>query len=188
MLALVLRAATTTATTVAPAAAQSKNPILPSTPELVWGTLSFLVVFVVMRQFAFPAVKKTMEARTERIRQSLDSAEKAKADAQTVLDDYQRQLADAKNEANRIIEEARQTADQLRRDLMAKAETEATELRQRAAADIEAAKDRALADLRTQVTGLAIDLAEKVVGHNLDRQTNAQLVESYIAQVGSRTS
>jgi F-type H+-transporting ATPase subunit b len=186
MLASLVHAATTTATTVAAPTAQSKNPILPSTPELVWGSLSFLVVFLVMRLYAFPAVKKTMEARTERIRQSLDSADKAKADAQSVLDDYQRQLADAKNEANRIIEEARQTADQLRRDLMAKAETEATELRQRAAADIDAAKDRALADLRTQVTTLAIDLAEKVVERNLDRQTNTELVESYIRQVGSR--
>jgi F-type H+-transporting ATPase subunit b len=185
MLASVLHAATTAASTAA-TTAQSKNPILPSTPELVWGSASFVVVFFVMAKFAFPAVKKTMEARTERIRSDLDSADKAKADAQSVLDDYQRQLADAKNEANRIIEEARQTADQLRRDLMAKAETEATELRQRAAADIETAKDRALADLRSQVTTLAIDLAEKVVEHNLDRQTNTDLVESYIRQVAAR--
>jgi len=181
MLATLLAAASTAAPT-----AQSKNPILPSTPELVWGSLSFLVVFLVMRQFAFPAVKKTMDARTERIRQSLDAADHAKDEAVSVLEDYQRQLADAKNEANRIIEEARQTADQLRRDLMAKAESEATELRQRAAADIEAAKDRALADLKTQITTLAIDAAEKVVERNLDRETNTRLVESYIAQVGSR--
>src|SRR5258708_15090087 len=166
--------------------AQSKNPILPSAPELVWGSLSFLVVFLVMRQYAFPAVKKTMEARTDRIRQSLDSAETAKSEAQSVLDDYQRLLADAKNEANRIIEEARQTADQLRRDLMAKAEAEVTELRQRAAGDIVAAKDRALADLKTQITTLAIEAAEKVVERNLDHDTNARLVESSIAQVGSR--
>jgi F-type H+-transporting ATPase subunit b len=165
---------------------QSKNPILPAGNELVWGSISFAALFFLMAKFAFPAVKKSMEARTERIRQSLDSAETAKAEAQSVLDDYQRQLADAKNEANRIIEEARQTADQLRRDLMAKAEAEATELRQRAVADIESAKERALADLKTQITTLAIEAAEKVVERNLDHDTNARLVESYIAQVGSR--
>jgi F-type H+-transporting ATPase subunit b len=181
MLALALRSVAAAAP-----AAQSKNPILPSVPELVWGSLSFLVVFLVMRKFAFPAVRNTMEARTERIRQSLESADNAKAEAQTVLDDYQRQLADAKSEANRIIEEARQTADQLRRDLMAKAESEATELRQRAAQDIDAAKDRALAELRGQLTTLAIELAEKVVERNLDRQTNTALVESYIERVGSQ--
>src|SRR5258708_20214930 len=157
--------------------AQSKNPILPSAPELVWGSLSFLVVFLVMRQYAFPAVKKTMEARTDRIRQSLDSAETAKSEAQSVLDDYQRLLADAKNESNRIIEEARQTADQLRRDLMAKAESEATELRQRATADIESAKDRALSELRSQLTTLAIALPEKVAERTPDPQTHAPLFE-----------
>ena len=167
---------------------QSKNPILPAGNELVWGFFSFIVLFVLMWKFAFPPVKKAMEARTEKIRANLDGAERTKAEADAVLADYHRQLADARGEANRIIEEARQTADQLRRDLMAKAEADATEARQRATADIDAAKDRALAELKGQLTSLAIELAEKVVEHNLDRQTNAALVESYLARVGSRTS
>ncbi len=181
MLATVLLAAADTSNI------QSKNPILPAGNEIVWGLVSFLVLFAIMAKLAFPAVRKSMDARTERIRQNLDSAEKARTEAESVLDDYQRQLADAKNEANRIIEEARQTADQLRRDLMAKAQAEVAELRQRATADIETAKERALSELRTQLTSLAIDLAEKVVERNLDRQTNAALVESYIAKVGSQT-
>jgi F-type H+-transporting ATPase subunit b len=128
-----------------------------------------------------------MDARADRIRASLESADKAKTDAESILSEYQHQLADAKNEANRIIEEARQTADQLRRDLIAKAEADATELRQRATADINAAKDRALTELRSQLSALAIDLAEKVVERNLDRATNEALVESYIAKVGSQS-
>jgi F-type H+-transporting ATPase subunit b len=166
---------------------QSRNPIVPAGNELVWGTVSFFVLLGLMWVYAFPAVRKGMEARTERIRQNLDAADKAKAEAQSVLDDYQRQLADAKNEANRIIEEARQTADQLRRDLIARAEADATQLRQHATADINAAKDRALNELKAQLTTLAIDLAEKVIERNLDRQTNAALVESYIAKVGSQS-
>jgi F-type H+-transporting ATPase subunit b len=184
MLATVLVAAATTSTTLPDV--QSKNPILPAGNELVWGTVSFLALFFLMAKFAFPAVQKAMVARTERIRASLDSAERSKVEAQTVLEEYQRQLADAKNEANRIIEEARLTADRLRKDLTAKAEADAAELRQRAAADINAAKDRALEELRASLTTLAIDLAEKVVEHNLDRATNTALVESYIAQVGSQ--
>jgi F-type H+-transporting ATPase subunit b len=164
---------------------QSKNPILPAVNEMVWGGLSFVLLFAIMYFLAFPAVKKTMEARTDRIRDSLDSAEKAKTEAQTVLDEYQRQLADARGEANRIIDEARQTADQLRRDLLARAEAEAAEIKQRANHDINTAKDRALGELRAQLTTLAIELAEKVVEHSLDRETNTALVESYIARVGS---
>jgi F-type H+-transporting ATPase subunit b len=165
---------------------QAPNPILPATKEIVWSIISFGVLVFVMWKVAYPPVKRAMDARTERIRSSLDTAERAKSEAESVLADYQRQLGDARNEANRIIEEARQTADQLRRDLMAKAEADATEARQRATADIEAAKDRALAELKGQLTTLAIDLAEKVVERNLDRQTNTALVESYIARVGSR--
>ena len=144
------------------------NPILPDKNELFWGSLSFLVLVVLMWKLAYPAVAKAMEARTNRIRKDLDDAERLK------------------NEANRIIEEARQTADQLRRDLMARAESEVAELRQRNADDINAAKERTLADLRSQVAEIAIAAAERVVERNLDRETNTALVESFITSVGAQ--
>jgi F-type H+-transporting ATPase subunit b len=165
---------------------QSKNPILPSLPELVWGISSFLIVFLLMWKYAFPSVKKGMDARTDRIRDSLSSAEQAKNDAQTILEDYQRQLADAKNEANRIIEESRQTAEALRRDLTARAEADAAEIRTRATADIEAAKERAMEELRGQLTDLTIELAERVVKRNIDRESNARLIDDYITSIGDR--
>jgi F-type H+-transporting ATPase subunit b len=165
---------------------QSKNPILPSLPELVWGISSFLIVFLLMWKYAFPSVKKGMDARTDRIRDSLSSAEQAKNDAQTILDDYQRQLADAKNEANRIIEESRQTAESLRRDLVARAEADAAEIRARATADIGAAKERAMEELRGQLTDLTIELAERVVKRNIDRESNARLIDDYITSIGDR--
>jgi F-type H+-transporting ATPase subunit b len=157
--------------------------ILPATNELVWGVLSFLIVFGALAKFAYPAMKKGLEDRSNRIRSSLDDAERAKNEAQGILDEYQRQLADARSEANRIIEEARQTADQLRRDLVARAEQEASDLRQRTQDDITAAQQRAMADLRTQVRDLTIELAEKVVQKELDRDTNRQLVDSFISQL-----
>jgi F-type H+-transporting ATPase subunit b len=163
---------------------QSKNPILPAGNEIVWGLFSFVVLFFLMAKFALPAVRSGMQGRVERIRTDLSAAETAKTDAQGILDEYQRQLADAKNEANRIIDESRQTADALRRDLIAKAEADAAELRTRATADIEAAKDRAMAELRTQLTTLTIELAERVVKRNLDRESNAALVDDYITSIG----
>jgi F-type H+-transporting ATPase subunit b len=174
------------ATLLAAAATQSRNPILPSVPELVWGTLAFLIVFLLMWKYAFPSVKKGMDARTERIRDSLSTAEQAKTDAQNVLDEYQRQLADARNESNRIIEDARQTAEALRRDLMARAEADAAEVRSRATADIEAAKDRAMEELRSQLTQLTLQLTELVVKRNIDRDANSRLVDDYISSIGNR--
>jgi len=174
------------ATLLAAAALQSRNPILPSVPELVWGSLAFLIVFLLMWKYAFPSVKKGMDARTERIRDSLSTAEQAKTDAQAVLEEYQRQLADARNESNRIIEDARQTAEALRRDLMARAESDAAEVRARATADIDAAKDRAMEELRSQLTQLTLQLTELVVKRNIDRDANSRLVDDYISSIGNR--
>jgi F-type H+-transporting ATPase subunit b len=164
---------------------EAHNPILPETSELFYAAFAFIVLFVLMYLFAFPAVKKAMEGRTQRIRDNLDEAERTKSEAQRVLDEYQRQLADARSESSRIIDEARQTAEQMRRDLIARAEAEAAEMRERNRTEIEGAQARAMADLRTQVSGLAIELAEKVVERNLDRETNLALIESYINQVGN---
>lgn len=165
---------------------ESPNIIRPETNEIIYGGLAFLIVLVGLRFFAYPAVKKGMDDRTERIRGDLDQADRAKSEASGVLQDYQRQLADAKNESNRIIEEARQTADQLRVDLMARAEADVAELRERSRQDIEAAKDRAMADVRSQVAALAIGAAEAVVGRNLDPEANRAIVDRFIEQVGSQ--
>lgn len=165
---------------------QNPNPLIPETNEIIWGGLGFIVVFAFIAFFGFPAIKKTMEARTQRIRDDLDAAERQKAEAQSILEQYQRQLADAKSEAGRIIEEARQAADQMRHELQARAETDATGIRQKAQADIDSMVAQARADLQVRVAELSIQLAEKVVERNLDRDTNLSLIEGYIRELESQ--
>jgi F-type H+-transporting ATPase subunit b len=164
---------------------KAPSPILPATNELIWGAISFVLLFFLMSKFAYPALKKGMEGRAEKIRGSIDEAERARGEAQQILDQYQRQLADAKSEAARIIEEARAAADKLRQDLKRQAETEVVETRERAREDIQAQVERAMADLHARVAELSIELAEKVVERNIDRETNLQLIENYINQVGA---
>jgi F-type H+-transporting ATPase subunit b len=166
------------------AAEGPNNPILPATNEVIWGALSFALLVALMAKLGYPAVKAAMDDRTERIRSAIDEADATKAQAEAVLVDYQRQVADAKGEAARIIEEARQTADALKRDLTARAEAEAVELRQRNAEQIAAERERVMAELQGQVATLAIELAEKVVGGSLDQQRSLQLIEAYINDVG----
>ena len=165
---------------------KAPSPILPAKNEVIWGVISFVVLAAVLMKFAIPAMQKGMAARTERVRSDLGAAEKAKADADTLLADYRAQLADARNESNRMLEEARRSADALRADLQTRAQSEIAELRARAAADVEAAKVSAIADLRPEVASLAIGAAETIVQKNLDRDTQMQLVENYINNVGSR--
>jgi F-type H+-transporting ATPase subunit b len=161
------------------------NPIVPELNEVIWGTIGFAIVFAAISIWGYPAMKKSMDARTERIRSDLDAAEAQRTEAGTVLADYQAQLADARNESARIIEEARQSADEVRANLVAKAEADVAEMRAKAAADVEAAKVQAIADLRGEVADLAIGAAESVVGANLDRDASVALVEAYINQVGA---
>jgi len=167
---------------------KAPSPIMPATNELIWGTISFVVLFLLLYKFAWPALKNGMDARTERIRSDLDAADSAKSDAERILEDYRTQLADARNESARIIEEARQAADSLRRDQEQRLQTELAELRERAAGDIEAAKRQAIADLRGDVAELAIGAAEVIVQRSLDRDTQARLVDNYIEQVASRSN
>lgn len=166
--------------------AKAPSPILPAKNELVWGTLSFVLLLVVMAKFGFPALRKGMEGRTERIRTDLARADEAKAEAEGVLAQYNQQLAVAKQEATRVIEDARATADALKADLHKRAEAEIAEMRQRAAADIESSKAQAIADLKGEVAALAIGAAEVVVQKNLDHATQVALVENYISTVGSK--
>ncbi len=166
---------------------EAPNPILPEWNEVIWGSLGFLVLFVLLRQLAYPAIKKMLAEREDKIRGDLEAAEQAKSDAQGVLGTYQQQLADARNEAGRIIEEARKAADDLRRDLMAKAEQEAAALRVRSQGDIDQTVARAKADLQREVANFAVSLAEKVVERNLDREAQTALIDRYIADVGGMT-
>ena len=163
---------------------EAPNPILPEVNEIIWGALGFIVLFVLLKKLAFPALNKMLAEREDKIRGDLEGAEQAKTDAQSVLDTYKSQLADARNEAGRIIEEARRAADDLRRDLMAKAETDTAEVRARAQSDIDATVARAKADLQREVANFAVTLAERVVERNLDRDAQLVLIDRYISDVG----
>ena len=163
---------------------KAKNPILPETKEIFWGGLAFIIVFTLLAWKAWPAIKKALKDREDKIRGDLEHAESVRNQAETELADYQRQLADARNEAGRIIEEARQSAEQVRKDLIARAEVDAAEIRAKASDDIRAASERAMADIQGKVSDLSIELAERIVQQNLDRATQIQLIENYINEVG----
>jgi F-type H+-transporting ATPase subunit b len=162
---------------------EAPNPILPAANEIIWGGLAFVILFLAMWKWGYPPIKKAMADRSERIRDDLDEAEKAKVESQRIQQQYEAKLAESKAEANRVLEEARKAADQLRADLEKRAQAEIAEQRQRAQADVEAAKHQAIADLQAEVANIVIGAAEVVVRKNLDPATQSQLVEDYIREV-----
>jgi F-type H+-transporting ATPase subunit b len=164
---------------------KAPNLVTPAVSEILWGAAAFAIVLFVLVKFAFPALKQAMKAREEKIRDDLEAAERARTEAETEATQYRAQLADARGEAGRIIEEARQAADDVRKDLIARAEADAAEVRQRAQEDARLASERVMADLQARVSDLSIELAERIVERNLDRDTQMALIESYINEVGS---
>ncbi len=160
--------------------------ILPDPDELLWGSIAFLILLVALMVLGFPKMRKTMAARTDKIRGQLEAAEKTKADAEGVLQQYRQQVAGAQTEANRIIEEAKKTAEALRRDLIARAEADAGEILTRARAEVGAEKERAMAELRTNVADLTIRVAEKVIGRELSNEASqTAFVNQTIAELST---
>ena len=164
---------------------EAPNPLIPGVNEIIWGGAAFVILLVVLWKYGLPPVRDMMKQREDRIRDDLERAEQARTEAEGELANYRRQVADARNEAARIIEEARQSADEVKRQIQSQAEADAGEIRARAQEDIRLATERAQADLQGRVAELSIELAEKIVERNLDRDTQLALVESYIGQVGN---
>jgi F-type H+-transporting ATPase subunit b len=164
---------------------KAPSPLKPENNEIIWGSAAFLVLLIAMWKFGVPAVKNMEKAREDRIRNDLETAERARTEAEAERTQYQSQIAGARDEAARIIDEARQAADGVRRELTQRAEAEAQQLRQKAQDDIRLATERAMADLRQQVATMSVELASRIVERNLDPATQQQLIESYISSVGS---
>jgi F-type H+-transporting ATPase subunit b len=162
-----------------------KEDLYPHASELIVGALAFAVLFVFMWKWVLPRVNTLLEERREQIQGQLESAEQTRQQAERELADYRAQLANSREEANRIIEEARQTADQLRRDVERRAEEESGNIVARAQDEIRAERDRVFNELRGQVADIAVGLAGRVVGAELDTKAHQRLIDEYIEQVAA---
>jgi F-type H+-transporting ATPase subunit b len=162
---------------------EEHNPILPEADELIFGSLAFLLVFLVLARFAFPRLNRGLKDRQEKIRGDLEKAEEARTEADSSLRRYEEQLREARAEAGTIVEEARKTAEEMRRDLLAKAEDDSRQIVAKAQEEIRAERDRAVQELRQTLAEASVDLAAKVVGSELDRERQLRLVDEYIDEV-----
>ena len=161
-----------------------KQDIYPHLNELIVGAIAFAILFAFMVKFVIPRLNTMLEERRQKIQGEMEKAEATRLEADKQLAEYRAKLADAGQEANRIIEEARKTAEQLRKDLQGKAEEESQAIVARAQEEIRAERDRVFQELRVQVGEIAVELASRVVGEALDTSAHERLIDEYIDQVG----
>ena len=173
----------TTLGLLAQEAVSDKKDLYPHLSEIIVGAIAFGIVFAFMAKWVIPRLNNILEERRQKIQGELERAEATRREADAELARYREQLANAREEANRIIEEGRKTAEQLRTDLQAKAEQEAGATVARATEEIRAERDRVLRELSTKVGQTVVELAGRIVEKELDKTTQQQLVDEFIEQV-----
>jgi F-type H+-transporting ATPase subunit b len=162
----------------------STNPLLPSWPEFIIGTILFLIVFGVLAKVALPRIQQTLAERTEQIEGGLARSEEAQTEAKQLLDQYREQLAEARHEAARLREEAREQGAQIIAEMREQAQAEARRITESAQAQIESERQQALTALRAEVGTLATELASRIVGESLtDEARQGRMVDRFLSEL-----
>ncbi len=165
-------------------AAGEQNPLLPNPTELIIGFIAFLIVFGALRQLLLPRIQQTLAERTDRIEGGLQRAEQTQAEAQRTLEQYQAQLAEARQDSARLREEAREQGAQIIAEMRDQAQAEARRVTESTQAQIVAERQQALAALRSDVGALAVELAGRIVGESLaDEARRSRIVDRFIEEL-----
>lgn len=168
------------------AAVETTNPIGLPWGEVLIAALAFLLLFVVLRMFAWPQFEKAYAARTAAIEGGIAQAAEAQREAAAALAEYQRQLTGAREESAKIREDARAQAQAIRDDMVANAHAESERIAAAGRAHLDAQRAQIVAELRGDLGRVSVELASKVVGESLeDEARQRRTVERFLAELES---
>ena len=159
---------------------ESLNAIKP-----IFAILNLLLLYIVLKKILFKPVTEFMENRTQSIKNSIEDAEKQKAEAMELKRSYEEQLGHAKEDAEKIVKEARAKAEAEHGRIVEEGRKEAEAMMARAKEDIESERSRMISELRAHVAGLALAAASRVIEVNLDTEKNRALVDKFIDEAGA---
>jgi F-type H+-transporting ATPase subunit b len=159
------------------------NPLLEASPGLmIWTLVMFLITLFILKRYVFGPVGAAIEKRRNEIAQSIEEAERSRDEAQALLEDYRRRLAEARREADALREQGRKEGERQGQELVQQAQGQ----RERVLADAEAqivAQARAAAGgLKDEVVDLALMAAERVSRKSLSDEDHRRLIEEAIAE------
>ncbi|MET7851025.1 F0F1 ATP synthase subunit B [Streptomyces avermitilis] len=163
------------------AAEEAQNPLIPEVPELVIGLLAFAIVFFVLGKKLLPNINKVLEERRAAIEGGIEEAEAMKVEAQSVLEQYKAQLAEARHEAARLRQEAQEQGATLITEMRAEGQRQREEIIAAGHTQLEADRKAAAQALRQDVGKLATDLAGKLVGESLeDHARQSRVIDRFL--------
>ncbi|WP_295067743.1 F0F1 ATP synthase subunit B [Ruminococcus sp.] len=150
--------------------------------SIFWAVFNTVLLFVLLRIFLFKPLNKIKADRTRTIQDNLDSAEKAKTEAEELRQQYENSISDAKEEANQILIKAREDAEAERSAIIKKSQDEADRIIADADKSIENERKRVLRQAQSEIADLAIEAASKIIGENVDDEKNRRLVDKFLSE------
>lgn len=154
-----------------------------STGLMVWTIVIFLIVLGVLSRFAFPMILGAVEAREAHLRETIEAAERDRAEAAALVAEARREMEETRARAHEAIAEGRTQAERMKEEFMADARGEREEIIARARREIGAERVEALDSVRRDAVDLTIRAAERLVRHTLDAEENRRLVREYLEQL-----
>lgn len=160
--------------------------LTPGLGLIVWTLLAFLVVFFILKKFAWPAIINGLSEREKTIADSLATAEKIKAEMAQMKNENEALLAAAREERANMIKDARTTADKMVTEAKDKAKAEYDKILSDAQNAIELQKNAAITDVKNMIGNLVIEVAEKVIRRELvSREDHEEYIKKMTADIKS---
>jgi F-type H+-transporting ATPase subunit b len=176
----------TAVVTVPLAAAESGSSnflVSPNWGLMLWTLAAFFVAMFILRKYAWPQISSALDKRQRAIEDSIDTAERTKAEAQELLEEYRERLREARAQADEIVARARKAGEIHERDTLEQARLRREELLTQTRRDIEAETRRAIQEIRQEVADLTIQATEKVTRRALTEADQRRLVDEALAEL-----
>ncbi|NLO89357.1 MAG: F0F1 ATP synthase subunit B [Clostridia bacterium] len=152
--------------------------------EFIWAIINFLVLLALLYKFLWNPILNTLDKRREEISSNLSSAESMKQQAEEMLEEYKRKIAEAKSEAQDIINQANRAAEETRNTMMSQAHEEAARITEKAREEIRREKEQAMKEVRDEIATLAVMAAGKVLEKSMTKEDHEKLVRDFLSEVG----
>jgi len=150
---------------------------------MIWTLVAFAITFFVLRRYAFGPIQKAIDDRREKIRQSIEEADRARAEAQTLLEEHHALVAQGRAEGEAILAESRKVADSQRERLKHELDAERQRRVEETRREIEAETRRSIEQIRHEVADLTLEATAKVTGKVLDDEDHRRLIEEAIGDL-----
>ncbi|MFL5932859.1 MAG: F0F1 ATP synthase subunit B [Gaiellaceae bacterium] len=160
------------------------NPLIQVTPGLmIWTIVCFLITLFVLKRYAFGPIQKAIDERRDRVRASLDEADRAREEARRLLEEHRQLISRAQSDAEEILGEARRIADANERRMREELEEDRQRRLEETRKQIDAETRRALEQIRLEVVDLSLLAATKVTKKALDEADHKRLIEEAVGEL-----